>query len=142
MLRPLADGTFQSGTARLRFNTAPGGAVRGFRQATTDGDSLSYARVADGVWTPAAADLGLYAGQYRNDEIGVTFDVKVVQGMLTISPRAGVADSARALYRDATRDAFASGANALWFTRDSRGRVNAMHFGSGRVWDFVSARVP
>ncbi len=142
VLRPLADGTFLSGAARLRFDVAPGGAVRGYRQATADGDSLHYVRVADAIWTPAASDLAAYAGKYRNDEIGVTFDVRAVQGALTVSPRAGVADTVRAHYRDATRDAFVNGGNAVWFTRDQRGRVTAMHFGSARVWDFVSARAP
>lgn len=142
VLRPLADGTFQSGGARLRFDVAPGGAVRGFRQATADGDSLSYARVSGALWSPSSPELAVYAGKYRSEEIGVTFDVRAERGMLTISPRSGVADTLRAQYRDATRDAFVQGGNAVWFTRDQRGRVNAMHFGSGRVWDFVSVRVP
>ncbi len=142
VLRPLVDGTFMNGTTRLRFDTAPRGEVRDFRRATADADSLSYARVADAVWTPSPADVGVYAGKYRSEEIGVTFDVRAVQGLLTISPRAGVVDTLRAQYRDPTRDAFVQGGDAVWFTRDQRGRVNAMHFGSARVWDFTSVRVP
>ena len=56
--------------------------------------------------------------------------------------RAGVADTATSLYREKNRDAFASGGDAVWFERDAKGRVTAMHFGSSRVWDFVSVRVP
>jgi hypothetical protein len=39
------------------------------------------------------------------------------------------------------RDAFGDSGETAWFVRDTRGRVSAMHFGSGRAWDFVSARV-
>jgi len=141
-LRPLKDGTIASGGARLRFVRASDGRVRAYRQATADGDSLEFVRVADARWTPTAADLGAIAGRYRNDEIGVTFDVRTAGGALTISPRAGVTDTATALYREKTRDAFANGGDAVWFDRDAKGRVTAMHFGSSRVWDFVSTRIP
>lgn len=142
VLRVLPDSTMLSGTTRLRFERAASGAVRGWRQATADGDSLHWVRVADALWTPTAADLARYVGRYRSEEIGVTFDVTALANGLSISPRAGVADTARPHYRDASRDAFTNGGDAVWFTRDAKGRVNAMHFGSARVWDFVSARVP
>lgn len=142
VLRPLKDGTIASGGARLRFARSADGKVRSFKQATADGDSLEFVRVADTRWTPTAADLASIAGRYRNEEIGVTFDVRSIGRAITISPRAGVADTATANYRDKTRDAFSNGGDVVWFDRDAKGRVAAMHFGSGRVWDFVSPRIP
>lgn len=142
VLRPLKDGTVSSGGTRLRFARGADGKVRAFKQATSDGDSLEFIRVADARWTPGIADLASIAGRYRNEEIGVTFDVRAVGSGITISPRAGIADTATALYREKTRDTFSNGGDAVWFDRDGKGRVTAMHFGSGRVWDFVSPRIP
>jgi predicted component of type VI protein secretion system len=48
-----------------------------------------------------------------------------------------VADTLAATYRDA----FGGSEETVWFVRDKQGRVSAMHFGSGRAWDFVSSRV-
>ena len=56
---------------------------------------------------------------------------------MTVSPRVGVADTLAATYRDA----FGDSEETVWFVRDKQGRVSAMHFGSGRAWDFVSPRV-
>jgi hypothetical protein len=57
-----------------------------------------------------------------------------------------VADTARPLYREktptGTREGFTSNGESVWFVRDARGRATEMHFGSARVWDFVSTRVP
>jgi hypothetical protein len=144
-VRAVRDGSFLVGPARMRA-VRGGGRITALRQATSDGDSLEFVRVSDARWTATAADLATVAGKYRNDEIGVTFDVRAVAApataTITISPRAGVADTATSLYREKNRDAFSSGGDAVWFERDAKGRVTAMHFGSSRVWDFVSVRVP
>ena len=142
VLRLLTDGTVASGGTRLRFARSNDGRVGAFRQATPDGDSLEFVRVGDARWTPTAAQLAAIAGRYRNDEIGVTFDVRTANGTIIISPRAGVADTATALYREEARDAFSRGSDAVWFDRDAKGRATAMHFGSARVWDFISTRIP
>lgn len=145
-LRQLADGTLISGGTRMRVERGADGTVRAFRQATADGDSLLFTRVADAPWAPTAADLATLAGRYRSDEIGATFEVSAIGGRLAISPRAGVADTLTPLYRERTgagmRDAFTNGGDAVWFLRDAKGRVSTMHFGAGRVWDVVSTRVP
>jgi CubicO group peptidase (beta-lactamase class C family) len=145
-LRALADSTLLSGNTRIRLDRAKDGSIVGFKQATADGDTVRYMRVADAQWTPTTAELASLAGKYRSDEIGVTFSVASIDGGVTISPRAGVADTARPLYREkiatGTREGFTNGGEAVWFIRDAKGRVTEMHFGSARVWDFVSTRVP
>ena len=96
--------------------------------------------MADRAWTPTVAELTALAGRYRSEEIGVTFTVAVAASgsTLTLSPRVGVVDTLTATYRDA----FAMSGGSAWFTRDAKGRVTAMHFGSARAWDFVSTRMP
>jgi CubicO group peptidase (beta-lactamase class C family) len=136
-VRTLRDGTLLIGTQRLRAVTGGAGAPR-LLGTTGDGDTISYVWRAASAWKPTAAELTALAGRYRSDEIGVTFTVAVSNGTLTVSPRVGVTDTLTPTFRDA----FDSGSGAVWFTRDNKGRVTAMHFGEARVWDFVSARVP
>ena len=82
-------------------------------------------------------DLAAFEGQYRSDEVGVTYEVRVVGDSLTYSVRPGVVVALTPAYQDAF-----DGANeAVWFTRD-RGRVTAMHFGEARMWDMLFTRLP
>lgn len=138
VLRPLRDGSYLMGASRVRFTLRGDGRPETMRQPTTDGDTVVFTYVAESVWVPTAAELAALAGRYRNDEIGATYAVAVANGKLTVSPRVGAVDTLTPTYRDA----FASGGSSAWFTRDAKGRVTAMHFGSARAWDFVSVRVP
>ena len=137
-IRALRDGTFLIGTQVARLALAADGRTRTIRTATSDGDSVVMRwRQAD-AWAPTVTELAGLAGRYRNEEIGVTFTVAVQEGRLTVSPRSGVVDT----LTPTARDGFDGRENAVWFTRDRRGRVQAMHFGASRVWDFVSVRLP
>ena len=134
---PLRDGSYQMGGTRVRFTTDASGTPVTMRIPTSDGDTVVHAFMAAERWKPSAAELTSIAGRYRNDEIGVTFTVGVAGDRVTVSPRVGVADTLAATYRDA----FGDSEETVWFVRDKQGRVSAMHFGSGRAWDFVSPRV-
>lgn len=134
----LKDGNYLSGATRIRFAMNTSGTPMAFYQPTADGDTLMFAFMADKVWTPTAIELSALAGKYHNDEIGSTFTVSVSGSTLTMSPRAGVLDTLTPTYRDA----FSMSGGSAWFTRDAKGRVTAMHFGSARAWDFVSTRIP
>jgi CubicO group peptidase (beta-lactamase class C family) len=136
-VRATADGLLLVGGTRMRVERAADGAVRALRQATADGDSLTFLRVADAPWQPTPADLAPLEGRYRSDEIGASYDVRVRDGRLTLTLRPGVVERLTPTHRDA----FAGNGGSVWFTRDARGRVTAMHFGSSRAWDFVSTRV-
>jgi hypothetical protein len=137
-LRALRDGTYLAGGQRLRLTMGTDGRTRTLRTVTSDGDSVVHTWRTESAWKPTVAELGAYTGRYRNDEIAVTFTVAVSNGRLTVSPRPQATDTLTATHRDA----FEGGGQAVWFTRDKRGRVTAMHFGASRVWDFVSERVP
>ncbi len=136
-LQPLKDGGFLAGAARLRIAPNARG-VMTLHQPTADGDTVVFVREATQRWVPSAAELASLAGRYRNDEIGATYTVRVEDGRLRITTRPGASEVLRPSYKDA----FEGSGETVWFTRDRRGRVTAMHFGSGRVWDFVSVRVP
>ncbi|WP_396219320.1 serine hydrolase domain-containing protein [Gemmatimonas sp.] len=134
---PLRDGSYQMGGTRVRFTTDASGTPVTMRIPTSDGDTVVHAFMAAERWKPSAAELASIAGRYRNDEIDVTFTVGIAGDRVTVSPRVGVADTLAATYRDA----FGGSEETVWFVRDKQGRVSAMHFGSGRAWDFVSSRV-
>lgn len=134
----LRDGTFAVGATRMRFTPASGATPVTLRQQTADGDTLTFVRMSESVWVPTAAELASIAGKYRSEEIGTTFTLAVVNGALTVSPRAGIVGSMIPRYKDA----FDQDGEMIWFVRDAKGRVTAMHIGSGRAWDFVATRVP
>ncbi len=137
-LIPLRSGLFALGATRIRFDVTASGRETSMRRSTADGDTVLFVRVAESTWIPTATELAALAGRYRSDEIGVTYTVAVANGSLTVSPRAGIVSVLTPTYRDA----FESPSANVWFTRDAKGRVAAMHFGESRVWNLVSVRVP
>jgi hypothetical protein len=137
-VRALRDGTYLVGNQVLRFALDTDGRTRTLRSVTSDGDSVVQRwRQAD-RWTPTAAELQSLAGRYASSDIGITFDVAVQHGALTVSPRPGVVDT----LTPTARDAFAGSDNAVWFTRGRNGAGREMHFGASRAWHFTAVRVP
>ena len=55
-----------------------------------------------------------------------------------LSPREGMDSPLTPTYRDH----FDGGGNVVWFTRDARGRITALHLGESRMWDMVLQRLP
>jgi CubicO group peptidase (beta-lactamase class C family) len=101
-----------------------------------DGDTARHTRVSDRYWAPTIEQLRQFEGSYASDELGVTYQVWVEDGSLMMSVRPGVAFTLRPRYADA----FARGGTTVWFTRDSRGSVTAMHLGESRMWDLTLRR--
>ena len=119
------------------FDAGPAGKPIALRVAQPDGDTLRFSHVSDRPWTPTREELQAFEGAYRSDEIGVTYEAKVVRDTLTISPRTGMVITLRPTYPDA----FTGQGAVVRFTRDNRGRVVAVHFSDSRVWDLVVPRV-
>ena len=136
-LRALPGGWYWSpnGT-RWHFELGPAGAPTRLRMALADGDAVSYVYAGPRLWTPTAQDLQAFAGRYTSDELGRTFDVRAVGDTLTIAMRPGVTERLAPTYPNG----FSARGAALWFTRDRRGRVTALHFGESRVWDLVAPK--
>ena len=141
VLQPLRDGGWQMGSSRVGFTLTATGAPTAMHQPTADGDTVVFAFMAAQPWQPTPAELATLVGQYHNAEIDATYTVAVsgsASGVrLTLSPRVGVVDTLVPTYRDA----FTMSGGSAWFTRDPKGRVIRLHFGSARGWDFVLDRV-
>jgi len=137
-LRRLPDGTFWSPQGVTVFATAPDGAPRRLGVLQANGDTLQHDYVGPAPWTPTARDLAAFAGRYRNDEVNAVWEVTAVGDTLALRPRAGVRLALRPTYPDG----FEGDEGAVWFTRDRRGRVTAMHVSQGRMWDLVWTREP
>ena len=137
-LRALHDGSWLIGNNRAAFETAPDGSPRGVRVVGGDNDTTAYAFVASSAWTPTPEQLGAFAGRYRSDEVGVTWTLQVENGQLVGALRGALKAELSPVYRDA----FSGGSilGTVWFTRDAKGAVTAMHSGSARVWDFTFTR--
>jgi hypothetical protein len=137
-VRPLRDGTYLVGSQVMRFAMDADGRTRTLRSTTSDGDSVVHRWRQAERWNPSASELQALMGRYASNEIGVTFDVAVQNGTLTVSPRPGVVDT----LTPTARDAFAGSDNAVWFTRGRNGAGREMHFGASRAWHFTAVRVP
>jgi CubicO group peptidase (beta-lactamase class C family) len=134
----LPDGWFwQANGLRLHVDLAAGGAPAAIRLAQPDGDTVRYSRAGDRLWTPTREELQAFVGAYRSEEVGATYEATVVGDSLTISPRAGEVTTLRPSYTDG----FTARGYAVWFTRDRRHRVEAMHVGESRLWDLALPRV-
>ena len=137
-LRALRDGSWLIGNNRASFETSPDGTPRGVRVVGGDNDTTGYVFVAAGPWTPTPEQLAGFAGRYRSDEVATTWTLKVENGKLVAVLRGALKTELTPVYADA----FAGGGvlGTVWFTRDTKGAVTAMHSGSARVWDFTFTR--
>jgi CubicO group peptidase (beta-lactamase class C family) len=137
--RTLPDGwLWQVSGTRWHFDPGPGGTPVAIRMAQSDGDTVRFSYVRDAPWTPTRQQLEAYVGAYRSEEVGATYQARLAGDSLAISPRAGVVVTLRPTYTDG----FVARGYAVWFTRDRRGRVDAMHVGESRLWDLAFPRVP
>jgi CubicO group peptidase (beta-lactamase class C family) len=132
--RSFRDGSlyFINGRLRILLDSTP----RGARSISADDDTVQWRYAGDGPWAPTAAQLQAFAGEYRSDELGITYRVADVNDTLTVSPRPGVVEKLRPTYPDGF-----GGFGGIWFERDRRGRVTALHFSQSRVWDLVVPKV-
>jgi hypothetical protein len=137
-LRQLRDGGLLVGNNRVVVDAGQNGRPSGLRQILASGDTIAFTWVGSAAWSPAATELGAFAGQYRSDEIRATWTARVDSGRLVLSSRRGSRQALTPVYKDA----FAGGSfGTVWFTRDARGQVNAMHLSSGRLWNLTIPRL-
>jgi CubicO group peptidase (beta-lactamase class C family) len=134
--RSFRDGSFYFINGRLRIHL-DSASTRTMRAISEDADTVVWRYAGAEPWTPEAADRQAIAGAYRSDEVGVTFTIGFAGDTLTVSRRPG--DAAK--FRPAYRDGFV-GQGVVWFERDRRGRVIALHYSQSRVWDLKAAKLP
>ena len=137
-VRSLRGGGLMIGNNRVIADIGPDGRPAGLRQLLASGDTVAYKYVGAGVWTPSATDLKAFAGQYASSEIRATWTARVDSGRLVLSSRRGSRQALSPLYQDAFSG---GGFGTVWFTRDARGQVTAMHMSSARLWNLTIPRV-
>ena len=135
-LRALPGGAYRAPNG-TRWRFARAGETTTLAVAQADGDTVRYTRASAEPWRPSLEHLRAFEGDYRSDEVGTTYRVRLVADTLRLSARPGVSATLRPTYPDA----FARGGSTVWFERDGRGRVVALHFGEARLWDLRLDRV-
>lgn len=111
--------------ATFEFSGAPG--ARTVRITDGDGVSATYAEViAPNAMTLDAAS---YAGTYRSPELGVQYEVKLVDNQLMLRYPPDPDQRLTPMYQDG----FTTGSASLRFVRDARGRVTEFQVFAGRV---------
>jgi CubicO group peptidase (beta-lactamase class C family) len=138
-LRQLRDGSLVLlGGTRVQVTMGPDGRPTGLRQFPASGDTVDFTYVGASTWAPNVQEIGAFTGQYRSDEIRATWTARVDSGRLVLSPRRG----SRQVLTPVYEDAFAGGGmGTVWFSRDARGQVAAMHVSGGRMWNLTLPKV-
>lgn len=120
---------------RLTIRRRAGDAATVVVGVDANGDSVVLERVAP--WSPSAAALREYAGEYESDEAPSTWRFEASGDTLVLTGPG----RRRIALRPAHRDAFmAPGLGSVVFRRDGRGRVQGVSFMMGRVRDIRLAR--
>jgi len=104
-------------------------------------ETATAERAADSTepWTPSAAELAAFAGEYRSDELDTSWHFRVEDGKLVAS-HFRIGDTP---VRVTGRDRFNAPAlgGALTFQRDRRGRITGFVSNSVRIRGFLFRRV-
>lgn len=137
-VRALRDGSMMIGATRTEFMTGPDGRPTGLRQMPASGDTIEFLYVGASAWAPNVTELAAFTGQYRSDEIHATWSARVEGRRLELSSRRGNKVLLTPVYKDAFSSA---GLGTVWFSRDSRGQVDAMHVSAARMWNLTIPRV-
>lgn len=134
-VKTLPDGSFSLGASKLTFSFDKDGAPASVKAVDPDGETLVF--IAEKEWTPAAADLAAFAGEWYSDEAGATLSFVVEGDKAFIKQRPQASYALRPLYKDH----FTTQGYIIWMTRDSAGKVDRLHVGVPRMRDMPFSRV-
>lgn len=138
VLRPLRDGTFQSGPLKFRFVVAMNGKPIS-AEIDSSGEGVSRL-IAEEQWSPTTAELNSFAGLWHCDEADASFTIVVDGAQAYFVQR----PTTRRVLRPQYRDHFTVGAGSdtvIWFTRGTGGHVTTLHVGATRMRDMHFERV-
>ncbi len=130
-LRALKDGSFQQGSGPVRYTfkfDKEGKAA--FAERNISGENSRA--VAETAWLPTAADLSSFAGEWYSEEATASFTFSVDGDKAFIVQRPTTRLPLTSLYKDHFS---APGGIVLWFTRDSKGKIDKLHVGTSRMRD-------
>lgn len=133
-LKPLSETEFMIGIGRLTFTIDKNG--NPIAGQTVDPAGAVDRFVAEKAWTPTAADLATFTGDWFSDEAqaGVSFVVENGKAFIVNKP------VIRLELQPVYKDHFIGGEYVIWFTRKKNGRIERMHVGGGRMRDMFFER--
>ena len=132
---PIGGGQFNLGGDKLKFTFDKDGNPVAAETVDSDGEVTRF--VPEKEWTPTAADLASFKGDWFSEEAGATFTVAIEGDKAFIKQRPATNLPMQPLYKDH----FAVQGYILWFTRDKNGKVTNLHVGASRMRDMLFARV-
>ncbi|MCC7308505.1 MAG: hypothetical protein IT173_13145, partial [Acidobacteria bacterium] len=133
-LKPLSETEFMIGIGRLTFTIDKNG--NPIAGQTVDSAGAVDRFVAEKAWTPTAADLATFTGDWFSDEAqaGVSFVVENGKAFIVNKP------VIRLELQPVYKDHFIGGEYVIWFTRKKNGQIERMHVGGGRMRDMFFER--
>ncbi len=134
-VRTLADGSLSLGASKLKFSFDNAGVATSLQAVDPDGETMTF--IAEKEWTPAAAELASYAGEWYSEEAGATLTFVVEGDKAFLTQRPTSKFPLRPLYKDH----FTSMGYTIWATRDGSGKVEKLHIGVPRMRDMPFSRV-
>src|SRR5689334_4488611 len=126
-LIPAGGGKFVGGDGELKFTFDKDGKPVSAEDIDDGGEVTRF--VAEKEWTPTAAELASFKGDWFSEEAGATFTVAVEGDKAFIKQRPATSLSMQPLYKDH----FAVQGYVVWFTRDKNGKVTNLHVGASRM---------
>jgi CubicO group peptidase (beta-lactamase class C family) len=138
-LRPMADGSFMLDNSRISFAGDKDGKPTA-AEINNDGEITRLTLQPE--WTPTAAELASFAGDWYSEEADAKFTFAVEDGKAFLIRRPATRFPLTPLYRDH----FSAQAGSLaewivWFTRNLRGGVDKLHIGARGMRDMPFERV-
>ena len=135
-LKPMADGSFLLGTSvKMKFTLDNDGKPIKADILNDDGSVTNL--TAQQEWTPTAADLAAFAGDWYSDEARTTLSV-VLEGEKAYAVQPG---AFKVEMRPVYKDAFFAQGTVLWATRDASGKIDKLHATASRMRDVPFTRV-
>ena len=133
-LRPVADGVFAIGAAKLTFKIGSNGKPS-YIEADQEGDVSRF--ILETEWKPTAAELAEFSGQWYSEEAqaGISFVVEGDKAHIFQRPKTNL--PLTPLYKNH----FSAGDRVIWFTRNTKGKIDKMHVGASRMRDMPFERV-
>lgn len=133
-LRPVADGVFAIAQAKLTFKIG-GVGKPSYLEVVSDGDVSRF--VLDNEWKPTPGELAEFSGHWFSDEAqaGVSFVVEGNKAHIFQRPKTKL--PLTPLYNNH----FSAGERVIWFTRNTKGKIERMHVGASRMRDMPFERV-
>lgn len=133
-LSPNSDHEFMLGTSRMTFNFDKLGQPVTAIYQSANGNATTF--VPEKSWTPSAADLASFAGDWYSSEAQAKVSFTVENGKALIVNKPVINLQLQPIYKDH----FSGEGYVIWFTRSAKGKIERMHVGGPRMRDMYFER--